>query len=249
MYDFFGIWGTFPKIPNDINMRPPTLYALLESIVNFGTDEKTKIKDLASVGRTTIFNFDYPLFHGIDRAEFETMILNKFIMRRIGYETVTAFQIALNVKLNEIMPTYNKLFEAMEYWRLFEDGEKIEREQNDTRNSKVDTTMQSNNTSNTTSQDIADLRESELPQSEIDNVKNASYLTKYNLNTNNANGTDVSEQHSTGNNQTAEAGNLKEIIKRSPANNIDVYTKFLTEKQNIYTMIFKDLDSLFYQLI
>ena len=46
-----------PAYP-DYNI-PPTLYALLNSIVNFGEEEKTKIKDLAKVGRSTIFDFDY----------------------------------------------------------------------------------------------------------------------------------------------------------------------------------------------
>ena len=34
-----------PKLPTD-NDRPPTLYALLNSIVNYGQEDQTKIKDL-----------------------------------------------------------------------------------------------------------------------------------------------------------------------------------------------------------
>ena len=40
----------YPPIPGNCS-KPPTLYSILESIVNYGKDDKTKIKDLAKVGR------------------------------------------------------------------------------------------------------------------------------------------------------------------------------------------------------
>ena len=88
-----------PNIP-DINLNPPTLYSLLESIVNYGKDDKTKIKALAKVGRSEIFDFDYDLTDRLTREEFETHILNHYLMRRIGFETLTAFKIQLNCKIN-----------------------------------------------------------------------------------------------------------------------------------------------------
>ena len=77
------------KLGNDYNI-PPTIYALLNSYVNFSKEEPEKIKDLAKIGRTMFFDFDYPLSNKITKEQFETMILNHFLMRRIGYETVTA---------------------------------------------------------------------------------------------------------------------------------------------------------------
>lgn len=122
MNDYFLLpYFWFPPIP-PICDKPPTLYSLLESIVNYGKDDKQKIKDLAKYGRSTIFDFDYPLSNYINKEKFETMILNHFLMRRIGFETFTAFQIQLNVKLNEIMPVYNKMFDSLENWDLFSDG-------------------------------------------------------------------------------------------------------------------------------
>ena len=41
----------YPFLPRNCE-KPPTLYSILESIVNYGKDDKTKIKDLAKVGRT-----------------------------------------------------------------------------------------------------------------------------------------------------------------------------------------------------
>lgn len=96
-------------------------------------------------------------------------------MRRIGFETVTAFQLQLNVKLNSIMPMYNKLFDMLDGWDLLNDGEKVTRTLTD---EKTSDTTNNNTTSNTlenksTTENItaADRRESDLPQSEIDNVQ------------------------------------------------------------------------------
>ena len=108
----------FPQVIDD---KPPTLYALLDSICNASPDdvfdywdnnEPVKIYDLASQARETVFkNINYPLSENVSRETFETDILNHFILRRIGYETFTGFKIALNNKLREIMPKYNILFD------------------------------------------------------------------------------------------------------------------------------------------
>ena len=49
-----------PMIPTN-NMKPPTVYAILNSICNFDVETQTKIVDLAKVGRTKIFNFEIKL--------------------------------------------------------------------------------------------------------------------------------------------------------------------------------------------
>lgn len=130
IYNDYLISMFYPPILPTNNYNPPTIYSILESIVNYGKDDKTKIKDLAKVGRSEIFDFDYPLTDNIKKEDFETMILNKFLMRRIGFETLTAFKIQLNVKLNEIMPMYNKMFDAIENWDILNDGEIIEKKRN-----------------------------------------------------------------------------------------------------------------------
>lgn len=57
---FLGV----PFLPPNCQ-KPPTIYSILESIVNGNVDlnepaPEVKIKDLAKEGRKTIFNFDYP---------------------------------------------------------------------------------------------------------------------------------------------------------------------------------------------
>lgn len=223
-------------MPDDYNI-PPTIYSILNSYVNYENPEPVKIKNLASVGRGIIFDFDYPIDDGIGEEQFECMILNHFMMRRIGYETMTAFKLALNVKLNEIMPMYNKLFNAIDGWEIFQDGEITTREQ-------ITTTSANNEITNTTdSNNSSDRRYSDTPENQLSDVRSGEYVSQYNY--------DVDEGHASSHTagNSSDSGNLNETIKRSPADKMTNYVQFIKEKQNIYTMIFKDLDSLFYQVI
>lgn len=268
----------FPMIPNLYKVYnncdlPPTLYALLNSKLNFDSDEKTKIRDLAREGRTFIFDFDYPLAEHWDKEEFETMIINHFLMRRIGYETFTAFEIALQVKINEIMPMYNKLFESIYAWDLFRDGENITRDGTDNRtnvnvvNNTTNSSSQdngsssSNRTGQNTSSNTSDQRHSDTPQNQIADVRDGKYVSDYNYNQDNGS-LNTSESESTTTSNTNTSGSTSntrgdtqddlvkhETIVRTPHDKISIYKEFLTEKQNLYTMIFKDLDCLFFQII
>lgn len=238
----------FPCIPN-MNEKPPTVYALLESIVNFGKDEKTKIKDLANVGRTTFFDFEYPLSQNIKKEKFETMILNRFLMRRIGFDTLTAFKIQLNVKLNSIMPLYNKLFDALENWDIFNDGEKETKQGTDNRTTSNTAKNTLTNNSTTESHDISDRRKSELPQDQLENLQNGTYVSDYEYDQNNSTGQDNSTTNGTSTSNGTDNNTYNETITRSPADKISIIKEMQANINNIYEMIFKDLDCLFYQLV
>lgn len=225
-----------PRFPHD-NPKPPTIYALLNSIVNFGKEEQTKISELAKNGREKIFDFNYPLSSVINKEDFECMILNHYMMRRIGFDTLTSFKLQLNVKLNEIMPLYNKLFDALENWNIFQDGEITERDLTDNR------TINNTNNIKSESESKSDRRFSEMPQNQLDNISDGTYLTDYNLDKNNDN------SKTDGTSNTKDDDIIKEIIKRSPSDKINIYKQFIESKNNIYSMIFKDLENLFYQLV
>ena len=53
--------------------KPPTLYSIMESSVNYDSDEPRKIKDMWQKARTYIFNFDYIL---TDNVSHETYSFN-----------------------------------------------------------------------------------------------------------------------------------------------------------------------------
>ena len=158
-----------PFIPTNCT-KPPTLYSILNSIVNYNNENPVSIYKLAESGRDKIFDFEYPLTDKINKKDFEIMILNHFIQRRIGFQTVTSFKIALSVKLNEIMPMYNMLFNSTLDWDLFNDGEIVVR----------DTTDDGNNKTTINNTNISDRRNSQMPQNELDDIKDGSYMTDYN---------------------------------------------------------------------
>ena len=213
-----------PPAYSDYNL-PPTLYRILNSIVNYDAEEQTKIKNLASEGREDIFDFEYPLSTHVEKEDFEVMILNHFLMRRIGYDTVNAFKIALNVKMNEIMPIYNKMFDMLDGWDIFNDGERV--------------TESGNNSLNniTTSQNISDRRYSDTPQQQLTNVQDGKYITDYNYDTD------------TGSVSASTMGTDSRIITRTPSDKMKLYKEFIENKKAIMTMIFEDLEPLFYGLV
>lgn len=222
----------YPPAAPDYNL-PPTLYRILNSLVNFDAEEQTKIKDLAAAAREDIFDFNYPLTTNIQKSDFEVMILNHFLMRRIGYDTVNAFKIALNVKLNEIMPIYNKMFDMLEGWNLFNDGEVMNRTLQDSGSNSLNNMTSTSNTS--------DRRYSDTPQNNLGDVRSGSYVTDYNY------------DQDSGSVSSSTAGTdsryTLENITRSPSDKIKIYKEFIENKKSIYTMIFEDLDVLFYGLI
>ena len=234
----------FPFIPANCD-KPPTIYSILESIVNYGKDDKTKIKDLAKVGRLKIFDFDYPLSDKIDKEDFECMILNHYITRRIGFDTPTLFKIQLNVKLNEIMPLYNKMFDAIDGWNIFNDGEKTSRYGTDNRQISSETENSLSNTTNTSN--ISDRRKSDTPQNELDNVREGKYVTEYNYDTNT--GEDSSSSEGTSSNTTNDDNSYAETIEKTSANKIEILKQMQAEIKSIYSLIFKELDDLFYSVI
>lgn len=250
--DYLNYYLCFPYI-KQYNQRPPTLYSILESIVNFGKKPKTKIKDLAKEARATIFDFDYPLTENIKREDFECMILNKFMMRRIGFETVTQFSIQLQVKLNSIMPIYNKMFDALENWNIFNDGEKTERKGFDNRvqDTSSNTTNVLSNNSETTSENIQDRRFSDTPQNQLSDVRDGSYVTNYGYDTTNNTTSDTSTSNGTSNNLTnvKDNNNYEETIKKTNANKIEIMKEMQNNIQSIYKLIFNELEDLFYGLI
>lgn len=247
MYNNYFYPFLFPCMPTMINL-PPTVYSLLESIVNYGKDEKTKIKNLAKEGRTTFFDFDYPLTNNITKEQFETMILNKFIMRRIGYDTLTAFKIQLNVKLNSIMPIYNKMFDALENWNIFNDGEVTTETGTDERQTTNTTQNTLSNSSTTQSSSTSDRRNSELPQDQLENLRDGSYVGNYNYDTDTATGTDSSTSNGTATASGTDNNEYTKEIRRSPADKISIMKEMQENINSIYEMIFKDLECLFYQL-
>lgn len=86
---------------------------ICESLV--ARSERAKFMDVNEViklARPNIFNFDYPKWDSEYNEMLEEKILRTYYMREIGVETYGLFKLRLQVKLNDIMPYYNKLYES-----------------------------------------------------------------------------------------------------------------------------------------
>ena len=211
--------------------EPNTLYTFMESIVNYDKedDEKVKIKDLSKYARTTIFDFEYPLTNLITKEDFECMFLNHYMFRRINYDTLTSFKIHLQVKLNDIMPKYNKMFEGFNKIKF--DGVK----ETHTR----ELTNESNITSNSSDSSESEVKYSDTPEGMLNEVKDGTYMSEFTYNTGSSEGETTSNS----------TGNTEESIEIIKGDSIEEYQKFIEISNNIYSLIFKECDCLFYGLI
>ena len=207
-----------------MNPKPPTLYAIMNSIANFDKEEKTKTRNLAKATHDKIFDFEYPLSSKVNKEDFECQILNHFIMRRIGFETFTAFQLFLENKLNEILPYYNIMFDSLADYNLFNDGEVITRNRTDNGTSTLDSTNE------------VKTKFAEYPMNQLSDIDDGKYVTNQTTNngTNGSNGTSSNV--------------MSETETHSGLDKMDLYMKYLQTRNSIMTKIYKDLDILFYGL-
>lgn len=231
MFDFryTGFDRFDPLRQNDM---PPTLYALMNSLVNYNAEEITKITKLAEKTKDYIFDFDYPL-DNVFKSNFEITFLNHYMMRRIGFETFTAFKINLMAKLNEVMPKYNKMLEGFRNLDFLGDTE--EHIRNETSSNETETT--STGEISTTN----DNRYSDTPENRLADVRSGNYISDYTYNQ----GTNDSRNETSGQTNYETDENIRIIKKDS----IDEYQKFMKVANSVYTMLFSELDVLFYGLI
>jgi len=213
-----------------LNDEPPTLYSLMESYINYGKEESEKVKiiDLPSAFKGYLFDFNYPLDDSL-KPSFEENFLNHYMMRRIGFETYLSFKIHLKDKLNIIMPKYNKML--LEYANIDFKGIKEIHSKSYRKSIDEETSGTSNNTT--------DNRFSSLPQDEIGDVKNGSYMTDYTYNTSSGKlgGTLSNDENYT---------ETLEIDKGDPT---DEYIKLQDKISNIYDLIYRELNCLFFQVV
>lgn len=239
----------FRRLRKELSMNddPPTLYSFMESIVNYDKEEseKVKIKDLPIYAKDTIFNFTYPLSEYINKDEFEELFLKHYMFRRINFDTLTSFRIHLDVKLNSIMPKYNKMMDGFVTLNFLGDTETHIRSQSDSK------TTQGNNTSNistsTSDSTESENKYSDTPQNSIQDVKDGIYVSEFTDITNTSTGSSTSNSSST--NSSTDNGSLNERIDITRADSLDEYKKYLEVMNSIYEMIFKECDSLFYGVI
>lgn len=70
------------------------------------------VNNIIEDAREGIFNFSYPIFDEAYRPILEKKILKHYYTREICAETVGRWKLFLDMKMNEIMPYYNKLYQS-----------------------------------------------------------------------------------------------------------------------------------------
>ena len=269
------MWINFKGFNDALSMcdLPPTLYSIMESMVNYDNPDPVKIKDLSTQAKSKIFDFYYPVSDLFPKDRFEDLFLKHYMFRRINYDTFTSFKLHLEIKLNDIMPKYYKMLEGFNSLNFDGDVETHIRNVIDSR-TKNNTEQVNNTTSstigNTSSSTIGNTSSdstttinkfSDTPQDLISDITDSNYITEYTENTasstgssnSTSSGTNNTTQSGTNNTNTTgtntDSGNLSEEITIKRADSIDEYKKYLEIMNNIYSMVFKECDSLFYGLI
>lgn len=140
------------------------------------------VDTIISKVRTKIFNFNYPLPNNSEdkKVELETKIIKHYYMREIGFDSWGRFKLALNEKLNIIMPYFNDLYKSIEFQG---DNPLVNNEIVETKNSK----STNENTGSATSNDNTSSKQvfEDTPTSELGNTDYATNITKNTLESNN----------------------------------------------------------------
>lgn len=232
------------------------------------TGKATPISEVITEAAPLFFNFNFPFYDETKRAEFETNFIRHFYMREIGLETQAYFFLRLEDKLNLIMPYYNKLLtaNAIDYDPFFNEiiNESITRERTGTSNGTDATETSSNSTTkgNTTSttQSSADdsNQQSDLPQGDLTNFNDNSYMSSAGKGHTESNSTVKATDETTGTNSgkssisRTETNSGNETEKRTAnntrGNKSEMLRMYYEAQQNIFNNIFNDCEELFMQL-
>lgn len=207
---------------------------------NYGAMYTQTVGDLVKNGFQ--FNLqDYPIWNEDKRPYLNNLIINHFYMNEIGVETEGYFNKMLGAKMHEIMPYYNRLFEAMEleYDPLI-DHNKLERHDETGTNDNINTTTLGRKYSDTA-------LHSDTPQNDLGNMSTetesgvfAQYLTdaqKRYGNENYSGEKDHIDQDTTRN-------YTHEYSGRS-ASGQELAIKYAETARKLYSEILKELDPLF----
>lgn len=197
-----------------------------------------------------IFSFNFPIFDETYRQVLCTKFLKRYYTREICEETYGLWKLRLDSKFNEIMPYYNKLYEA---WKkefdLFTDTN-LKRTHHLTKEQHQFTSNESNSQSNSESNSTALNLYSDAPQGSIANIENQTYLTNATKITSEDSSSDTSTSNdSESNTLNSEDDYVESLIgKSSGASYPSLLNDYKDSLINIDVMILDECKGLFLQL-
>lgn len=215
-----------------------------------------------------VFNFDFPIFDENYRQVLCRKILKHYYTREIAHETVGRWKLALNAKLNEIMPYYNQLYksELLEFNPFYDVDLTRSREGSGTSNKTSNNTETNSGTSKnvssgsgTSNTDTLN-RFSDTPQNSMDTqgiadsvpLTTVTKVNEDNTTTNESTDTLTRNDNKTGSG-TENINNTDKYIetvkgKQGTENYSSLLKKFRETFLNIDMMIIKDCSDCFFTL-
>lgn len=215
-----------------------------------------------------VFNFDFPIFDENYRQILCRKILKHYYTREIAHETVGRWKLALNAKLNEIMPYYNQLYksELLEFNPFYDVDLTRSREGSGTSNRTSNNTETNSGTSKNVSSDSGTSntdtlnRFSDTPQNSMDTqgitdsvpLTTVTKVNEDNTTTNESTDTLTRNDSKTGNG-TENINNTDKYIeivkgKQGTENYSSLLKKFRETFLNIDMMIIEDCSDCFFTL-
>lgn len=215
-----------------------------------------------------VFNFDFPIFDENYRQILCRKILKHYYTREIAHETVGRWKLALNAKLNEIMPYYNQLYksELLEFNPFYDVDLTRSREgsgtSNKTSNNTETNSGTSKNVSNSSGTSNTDTlnRFSDTPQNSMDTqgigdsvpLTTVTKVNEDNMTTNESTDTLTRNDNKTGSG-TENINNTDKYIetvkgKQGTENYSSLLKKFRETFLNIDMMIIEDCSDCFFTL-
>ena len=203
--------------------------------------DRTSVNSIIENVWDKIFDFYFPIFDEKYRKPLCTKIIKHYYTREIGLETVGLWKLKLEVKMNEIMPYYNKLYET----------ELIEI--NPLNTNKLTKTHSGNNTSNLSGTDSGTSNSngtsyslfSDTPQGSLQNLETNAYLTNVTKGTSEGTSSSSTSTKRSGTSTDEFTETIEGYNGYIPSELIEKYRKILL---NIDMQIINELEELFMQL-
>lgn len=215
-----------------------------------------------------VFNFDFPIFDEKYRQVLCRKILKHYYTREIAHETVGRWKLALNAKLNEIMPYYNQLYksELLEFNPFYDvdltrnrQGSGTSKKTSDNKETNNDTSKNIGSSSGTSNTDTLN-RFSDTPQNSMDTqgitdsvpLTTVTKVNENNTTTNNSTDTTTRTGNRTGSG-TENINNTDKYIetvkgKQGTENYSSLLKKFRETFLNIDMRIIEDCSDCFFTL-
>lgn len=227
------------------------------------SQDYTKIDDVIANSIDKIFDFDFPIFDESYRSILETKIVRHYYTREIGFETVALWKHFLNMRINEIMPYYNKLYksELLEFNPLYNVKYDITHKgatsgtNTDIDNGTINENIDDNRNTDRNWRDNSMDKYSDTPQGSVKNLENNTYLTSARQVTrdgseNNGDNYERDRDVKTNNTRNGKFDNTDEYLRHVEGNNgsrtfSELLMQYRDSFLNIDMMVIGELNDLF----